>query len=88
MKTSLATAVGTGSRWVSGVTLAQTGGMMDACGGMGGGWMGAYGGLWGPSLLVVVVAAVVVTLVKQEHKERGGPLTVLSGLHRMATAPK
>ena len=61
---------------------------MDGCGGMGGGWMGAYGGLWGPSLLVVVVAAVVVTLVKQEHKERGGPLTVLSGLRRMATAPK
>jgi hypothetical protein len=68
MKTSLATAVGTGSLWVSGVTLAQPGGMMDRYGGMGGGWMGGYGGLWGPALLVVVVAAVVVWLVKQKHK--------------------
>ena len=41
---------------------------MDGYGGMGGGWMAGYGGFWGPALLVVVVAAVVVWLVKQKRK--------------------
>ena len=34
----------------------------------GAGWMGGYGGFWGPALLVLVVAAVVVWVVKQKGK--------------------
>jgi uncharacterized membrane protein len=68
MKTLLAMAVGAAPLLASGVVLAQTGSMMDGYGGMGGGWMAGYGGFWGPALLVVVVAAVVVWLVKQKHK--------------------
>ena len=61
--------VGATPLWVSSVALAQTGSMMDGYGGMSGsGWMGGYGGLWGPALLVVVVAAVVVWVVKQKGK--------------------
>jgi hypothetical protein len=68
MKTLIAIAVGAAPLWVSGVALAQTGSMMDGYGMSGGGWMGGYGGLWGPALLVVVVAAVVVWVVKQKGK--------------------
>lgn len=42
---------------LSGLASAQGGTMMN--GGMGGaGWMGSYGGYWGPVLLVVVVGLV------------------------------
>lgn len=34
----------------------------------GGGWMGGYGGIWGPALLVLVVAGVVAWVVKQKRK--------------------
>ena len=68
MKTLLAMAVGTTPLWISGVALAQTGSMMDGYGGMGAGWMGGYGGVWVPALLIVVVAAVVVWFVKQKRK--------------------
>ena len=41
--------------------------MMD--GGMGGfGWMGGYGGIWAPILLVIVVVGLVVWVVKQKGK--------------------
>ncbi len=69
MKKLLAMTVGATPLWVSGVALAQTGSMMDGYGGMsGGGWMGGYAGFWGPALLVLVVAAVVIWVVKQKGK--------------------
>ena len=38
-------------------------------GGMGdSGWMGGYGGMWGPILLVVVIAGVVAWVVKRGGK--------------------
>ena len=42
---------------------------MNGYGGMpGGGWMGGYGGTWGPALLVLVVVGVVAWVVKQKRK--------------------
>ena len=49
----------------SGVALAQSGNMMNG-GSWGGEWMGGYGGMWIPILLVVVVVALVVWVVKQK----------------------
>lgn len=51
----------------SGVVLAQTGSMM---GGehAGFGWMGSYGGMWGPVLLIVVVIALVVLIIQRRDK--------------------
>ena len=67
MKTLLALAVGTVSLLVTGVSLAQNGNMMN--GGMWGtGWMGGYGGIWVPILLVIVIAGVVILVVKQKGK--------------------
>ena len=67
MKTFLVMAVGTVPLLVSGVSLAQSGNMMD--GGMwGGGWMGGYGGIWVPVLVVIVVVAVVAWFIKQKGK--------------------
>ena len=67
MKTLTARAVGAASLFVSGVTLAQSGNMMN--GGMwGGGWMGGYGGMWMPALVLVVVVAIVVWIVKRGGK--------------------
>lgn len=67
MKTLLALAVGTVSLLVTGVSLAQNGNMMN--GGMWGtGWMGGYGGIWVPILLVIVIAGVVILAVKQKGK--------------------
>jgi hypothetical protein len=40
-------------------------GMMD---GYGDGWMGGHGGIWGPILLVVVVAGLVAWIVAQKRK--------------------
>lgn len=67
MKTLLATAVGTGSMLTTGVSLAQSANMMNG-GTWGFGWMGGYGGVWMPILLVIVVVGLVVWVVKQKGK--------------------
>ena len=67
MKTLLSMAVGTVPLLVPGVAFAQTGNMMGGC--MAGfGWMGGYGGIWVPVLLVIVVVGVVVWVVRQKGK--------------------
>ncbi|MBK7469699.1 MAG: hypothetical protein IPI73_02725 [Betaproteobacteria bacterium] len=67
MKILLAIAVGTVPLLTSGVSLAQSGNMMN--GGMwGGGWMGGYGGVWVPILIVIVVVGVVAWFLKQKGK--------------------
>lgn len=45
--------------------LAQTGHMMNG-GFWDGGWMGGYGGIWMPILLVVAVVAIVVLIAKRK----------------------
>ena len=65
MKNLLAVAVGSAPLFVTGAALAQNGPMMN--GGMGGGWMGGYGGYGLPVLLVVVVG-LVVWVVMQRRK--------------------
>ena len=67
MKTLLAKAVGTASLLAADVALAQNGNMMNG-GGWGMGWMGGYGGVWGPILLVVVVVGVVVLVMQRRSK--------------------
>jgi len=58
MKTLFAGVLGTASMLGPRVSFAQDGHMMD--GGMWGtGWMGGYGGVWVPVLLVVIVGLVV-----------------------------
>ena len=58
MKNLLSMVVGTVPLLSPGVSFAQSGNMMG--GGMGGfGWMGGYGGMWVPILLVIVVVGVV-----------------------------
>jgi uncharacterized membrane protein len=47
--------------------LGQSNQMMND-GGWGMGWMGGYGGIWGPILLVVVVAAAVVVVMQRKGK--------------------
>ena len=64
MRSLFALVVGTVFLLATGVSLAQSGGMMN--GGSWGGWMGGYGGMWMPILLVVVVVALVVWVVKQK----------------------
>jgi hypothetical protein len=67
MKFLLLMAVGTVSLLTAGVSLAQNGNMMN--GDMWGvGWMGGYGGIWTPILLVIVVAALVAWIVKRGGK--------------------
>jgi len=61
MKNSLAMAVGTMLLLVSGVSLAQSGNMMND-----GAWMGGYGGIWIPILLVGVVVGVIVMLFRRK----------------------
>ncbi len=67
MKTLLAMAVGAVSLLTSGVSLAQSGNMMNG-GNWGGSWMGGYGGLWMPILLVIVVVGLVVLVVQRKDK--------------------
>jgi hypothetical protein len=68
MKTLLLTAAGMAPLLGAGDALAQTGNMMG--GGMGGyGWMGGYGGIWLPLLLVVAVVGLVAwVVVRQKGK--------------------
>jgi len=65
MRSSFALAVGTVFLLATGVSLAQSAGMMNGDW-WGGGWMGGYGGMWMPILLVIVVVALVVWVVKQK----------------------
>ena len=67
MKTLLALAVGTVPFLATGVALAQNGNMMNG-GGWGMGWMGGYGGIWGPILLVVVIAGIVALVMQRKGK--------------------
>ena len=67
MKTLLESAVGTVFLLVTGAALAQNGNMMNG-GGWGMGWMGGYGGIWGPILLVVVVVGVVALIMQRKGK--------------------
>ena len=67
MKTLTARAVGAVPLFACGVTLAQSGNMMNS-GMWGGGWMGGYGGMWMPALVLVVVVALVVWIVKRGGK--------------------
>lgn len=58
MKNLLAIVVGTVSLLATGSVAAQYSNMMS--GGMSGtGWMGGFGGIWGPLLLLIVVGLVV-----------------------------
>ena len=68
MKTLLAMAVGSVPLLATGIVLAQNGNMMNGGGGWGMGWMGGYGGIWGPLLLVVVVAGVVALVMQRKGK--------------------
>lgn len=68
MKTLVAVAVGAVPLLAAGVASAQYGNMMGGGGMWNGGWMGGYGGIWVPVLLIVVVAGVVVWVVKQKGK--------------------
>ncbi len=65
MKNLFALVVGTVFLLATGVSLAQSGGMMNGDS-WGGGSMGGYGGMWMPVLLVVVVVALVVWVVKRK----------------------
>jgi len=67
MKTLLARAIVTLPLLTSGVALAQAGNMMNGSG-WGMGWMGGYGGIWGPLLLVVVVVGVVALVMQRKGK--------------------
>jgi hypothetical protein len=67
MKTLLASVVGTLPLFAAGVAMAQNGNMMNGDG-WGMGWMGGYGGIWGPLLLVVVVAGVVALVMQRKGK--------------------
>jgi uncharacterized membrane protein len=67
MKTLLAMAVGTVSLLATGIALAQNGNMMNG-GSWGMGWMGGYGGVWGPILLVVVIVVVVALVMQRRGK--------------------
>ena len=67
MKTLLARTVGSVPLWAVGVSYAQDGNMMNS--GMGGvGWMGGYGGIWVPILLVIVVVGLVGWVMKRKGK--------------------
>jgi len=67
MKTVFVNAVAAVALLTTGVAFAQSTNMMN--GGIWGvGWMGGYGGIWMPILLVIVVAGVVAWIVKRDGK--------------------
>jgi len=67
MKTLFVMAVGTVSLLATSVSWAQNGNMMNG-GTWGSGWMGGYGGIWMPILLIIVVAGLVAWIVKRGGK--------------------
>ena len=67
MKTLLAMAAGAVPLLSTDGALAQSGRMMNG-GGWGVGWMGGYGGIWGPILLVVVIVGAVMLLRQRKGK--------------------
>ncbi len=67
MRTLLALAGSAMALAASSAAMAQNGNMMN--GGMwGSGWMGGYGGMWTPILLVIVVIGVVAWIVTRGGK--------------------
>jgi hypothetical protein len=69
MRNLFAIAFGTGPLLATGVALAQNGNMMNNDGGMWGtGWMGGYGGIWVPILLVIVAVGFVALLIQRKGK--------------------
>jgi hypothetical protein len=72
MRTLLAVATGAILLLAANLALAQNGSVMDGGmmnGGMWGmGWMGGYGGLWVPVLLVVLVIALLAWGIKRKSK--------------------
>jgi uncharacterized membrane protein len=67
MKSLLDLVVGATFLAAAGFAMAQGGNMMND-GGWGMGWMGGYGGFWGPLLLVVVIVAVVALVMQRRGK--------------------
>jgi uncharacterized membrane protein len=67
MKTLLGSVIGTVPLFAAGVATAQNGNMMSGDG-WGMGWMGGYGGIWGPLLLVVLAAGVVALVMQRKGK--------------------
>ena len=65
MKSLISMVVGTVSALASGVSSAQNGDMMNGNSTWGAGWMGGYGGYWGPVMLVVVVGVVVWAVLRK-----------------------
>jgi uncharacterized membrane protein len=65
MKNLRAVALGMVPVLTPGVSFAQSGHMMNG-GAWGSSWMGGYGGIWMPILMVIVVVALVVWIVKQK----------------------
>ena len=67
MKILLATATGTGSVLATGVAMAQNANMMNG-GVWNDGWMGGYGGVGMPLLLVIVIAGLVAWIASRSGK--------------------
>ena len=67
MKTFLAMAFAAIALLTTGVSFAQSTNMMNG-GAWGVGWMGGYGGIWMPLLLVVVVAGLVAWILKRDGR--------------------
>jgi len=65
MKNLLIIAFGTVSLLTTDVSFAQSGNMMNG-GTWGNSWMGGYGGIWMPILVIAVIVALVVWIVKQK----------------------
>jgi len=67
MKKFLAIGIGSAPLFAATAAMAQNSQMMsDGVWGMG--WMGGYGGIWVPILLVVVVAAAVAVVMQRKSK--------------------
>jgi len=67
MKKLLATGIGPAPLFAATAAMAQSGQMMnDGVWGMG--WMGGYGGIWVPILLVAVVVAAVAVFMQRKSK--------------------
>ena len=65
MKTLLGMAVAAVPLLATDIASAQNGNMMNG-GNWGSGWMGGYGGIWMPILLVIAVVGIVVWIVKRK----------------------